>query len=122
MKSGEISRAIYVLLLLGSVAIAERVLASSNEWSDLASSSGLQRQIPKGMPAGLWRKSIPKNNPMTAQKIALGEKLYFDKRLSAAFALTIVCHLTVHRHSWPVCKYENRQHLLECRLLLSQAG
>jgi cytochrome c peroxidase len=45
------------------------------------------------MPADLWRKSIPTNNPMTEQKIALGEKLYFDKRLSSDGTVSCAtCH------------------------------
>ncbi|KAF0248628.1 MAG: cytochrome c peroxidase [bacterium] len=39
-------------------------------------------QIPLGLPVDLWNELIPPDNPMTASKIALGEKLYFDKRLS----------------------------------------
>lgn len=35
------------------------------------------------IPLGLTEPAIPENNPMTAEKIALGKKLYFDKRLSA---------------------------------------
>jgi cytochrome c peroxidase len=44
--------------------------------------SGLDLQVPKGIPENLWRKLIPANNPLTKDKIALGEALYFDKRLS----------------------------------------
>src|SRR6267378_5091001 len=36
-----------------------------------------------GVPIALTRSVIPKNNPQTAEKIALGEKLFFDGRLSA---------------------------------------
>lgn len=39
-------------------------------------------QIPFGLPSDLWNELIPADNPMTANKIALGEKLFFDKRLS----------------------------------------
>jgi len=35
------------------------------------------------IPLGLTEPAIPENNPMTVEKIALGKKLYFDKRLSA---------------------------------------
>ena len=35
------------------------------------------------IPLGLTEPSIPENNPMTVEKIALGKKLYFDKRLSS---------------------------------------
>ena len=41
-----------------------------------------QFPLPKGLPEDLWRKSIPRNNPLTEPKIRLGETLYFDKRLS----------------------------------------
>lgn len=39
-------------------------------------------QIPTGIPRWKWRKLIPRENPLTAEKIALGQALYFDKRLS----------------------------------------
>lgn len=50
-------------------------------------------QLPRGIPQTLWRKRIPATNPMTAEKIALGEKLYFDKRLSASGSVSCaLCH------------------------------
>ena len=36
-----------------------------------------------GLPADQTREAIPKDNPQTPEKIALGEKLFFDGRLSA---------------------------------------
>ena len=39
------------------------------------------RQV--GLPAALTDSATPKNNPQTPAKIALGEKLFFDGRLSA---------------------------------------
>src|SRR5438309_9744999 len=36
-----------------------------------------------GVPAAATRAAIPPNNPQTAEKIALGQKLFFDGRLSA---------------------------------------
>jgi cytochrome c peroxidase len=36
-----------------------------------------------GLPAELTRKVVPKDNPQTPAKIALGQKLFFDGRLSA---------------------------------------
>jgi cytochrome c peroxidase len=36
-----------------------------------------------GLPAELTRKVIPQDNPQTPEKIALGQKLFFDGRLSA---------------------------------------
>lgn len=44
--------------------------------------SSFTLQVPKGIPENLWRKLIPANNPLTKDKVALGEALYFDKRLS----------------------------------------
>lgn len=50
-------------------------------------------QLPRGIPQTLWRKRIPATNPMTAAKIALGEKLYFDKRLSSSGSVSCaLCH------------------------------
>jgi cytochrome c peroxidase len=36
-----------------------------------------------GLPAELTRQAIPVDNPQTPEKVALGEKLFFDGRLSA---------------------------------------
>lgn len=38
--------------------------------------------VPRGLPADVWQSLIPPDNPLTPEKIALGEKLFFDKRLS----------------------------------------
>jgi cytochrome c peroxidase len=49
--------------------------------------------LPKGLPEQLWRKSIPRNNPLTERKIRLGETLYFDKRLSLDGTVSCaICH------------------------------
>lgn len=49
--------------------------------------------IPQGLPAELWDSLIPADNPLTAEKIALGEKLYFDKRLSSDRTVSCAtCH------------------------------
>jgi len=37
---------------------------------------------PAGFDPILWRALIPEDNPMTPERVALGRKLYFDKRLS----------------------------------------
>ena len=50
-------------------------------------------RIPQGIPESMWRKRIPANNPMTAEKVVLGEMLFFDKRLSASGSVSCaVCH------------------------------
>ena len=37
---------------------------------------------PSGVPAGIWEALVPEDNAMTAERVALGRKLYFDPRLS----------------------------------------
>ena len=39
-------------------------------------------QPPAGVDATIWREMLPKDNVMTAERVALGRKLYFDTRLS----------------------------------------
>jgi cytochrome c peroxidase len=49
--------------------------------------------LPKGLPADLYAQLIPRDNPMTAEKVALGEKLFFDKRLSVDNTISCAtCH------------------------------
>jgi len=46
-----------------------------------------------GLPAELTRRAIPADNPQTPEKIALGQKLFFDGRLSADGAVACAsCH------------------------------
>ncbi len=50
-------------------------------------------KIPVGIPSDLWRRSIPANNPLSPSKVALGEELYFDKRLSRDLSISCAsCH------------------------------
>jgi cytochrome c peroxidase len=39
--------------------------------------------IPLGLPEDTWKYYIPKTNPLSAAKVELGRKLFFDARLSA---------------------------------------
>ncbi|MDT5268359.1 MAG: cytochrome c peroxidase [Acidobacteriota bacterium] len=49
--------------------------------------------LPKGIPPGVWRRSIPPDNPLTAEKVALGESLFFEKRLSVDGTVSCAtCH------------------------------
>ena len=49
--------------------------------------------IPLGLPADTWDYYVPRNNPMTAAKIDLGRKLFFDPRLSADGRISCAsCH------------------------------
>ncbi len=38
--------------------------------------------LPVGLPTDLWLILIPPDNPVTPEKVALGRRLYYDKRLS----------------------------------------
>lgn len=63
------------------------VITTSCAWSVAAEPYQLQ------VPLGLKAPKIPKDNPLTAEKIALGKQLYFDKRLSADNTVSCAsCH------------------------------
>jgi cytochrome c peroxidase len=47
-----------------------------------AKAAGPPIPLPKGIPSDLWQLLVPPENPVTPEKLALGRKLYFDKRLS----------------------------------------
>lgn len=58
-----------------------------------AGSKTFRTQIPTGIPRWMWRKLIPPDNPLTEEKVALGEALYFDKRLSSDGTVSCAtCH------------------------------
>ncbi|HXF05156.1 MAG TPA: cytochrome c peroxidase [Blastocatellia bacterium] len=49
--------------------------------------------LPRGIPADLWEAMIPKDNPLTEAKVALGKDLYFDPRLSVDNTVSCAtCH------------------------------
>jgi len=59
----------------------------------LLGAAGDPIQLPKGLPADLWHLLIPPANPVTAEKVELGRRLYFDKRLSADGSVSCAtCH------------------------------
>ncbi len=59
--------------------------------ADEKSPAGFELKIPLGLDPQL--QYIPENNPLTAEKIALGKMLYFDKRLSADNSVACAsCH------------------------------
>src|SRR5438132_334810 len=50
-------------------------------------------QVPIGISESLWRKRIPRNNPLSTGKVELGRALYFDKRLSVNGTVSCAtCH------------------------------
>ncbi len=59
---------------------------ASGEAPPLPKVSALAQPRPRkqvGLPERLTQAAIPKDNPLTPEKVALGEKLFFDSRLSA---------------------------------------
>jgi cytochrome c peroxidase len=47
-----------------------------------ARAAGPSASLPKGLPADLWEILVPPDNPVTPERVELGRKLFFDKRLS----------------------------------------
>ena len=83
---------VLIVLLICLVPGISSIAVSSSRVA-LQLSDGYQFTVPKGLPANLWRQSIPADNPMTAAKVALGESLYFDKRLSVDRTISCAtCH------------------------------
>lgn len=49
--------------------------------------------LPRGLPADLWELLIPPDNAVTPEKVQLGRRLYYDKRLSADGTVSCAtCH------------------------------
>jgi cytochrome c peroxidase len=48
-----------------------------------AGSSSFEIKLPLGIPIDLWTYFVPNDNPITAAKVELGRKLFFDARLSS---------------------------------------
>ena len=72
------SLAFFTVLLLA------RSLTPAFQVNNLESAFGkdFEFQPPIGLSRASWRRRIPLDNPMTPARVALGEALYFDKRLS----------------------------------------
>lgn len=68
-------------------------LAASVRRAAAAGSSAYVPYIPRGIPKSSWLKRVPSDNRLTAEKVSLGEALYYDKRLSADGTLSCAtCH------------------------------
>jgi len=75
-----------VILILASFP----VLVSA---ADSPNSSTFEIQIPRGITRDLWLYFVPGDNPMTAEKVELGKKLFFDARLSPDATVSCAsCH------------------------------
>jgi cytochrome c peroxidase len=59
-------------------------------------------EITLPVPAGVLPPTIPADNPPTSEKVALGQKLYFDKRLSKDDSVSCAtCHDPLHAFAEP---------------------
>jgi cytochrome c peroxidase len=57
------------------------------------STSSFEIKLPLGIPRDLWAYFIPQDNPMTAAKVELGRRLFFEPRLSADRTVSCAtCH------------------------------
>lgn len=55
------------------------------------------------LPSGFPRLPVPANNQLTAERITLGKKLFFDKRLSSTSQVACAsCHLQEHAFADPL--------------------
>lgn len=66
---------------------------SPSEQTTTSPPKAIPVRIPLGISERLWRRRIPKDNPLSVEKIALGRALYFDKRLSIDGTMSCAtCH------------------------------
>ncbi|MEK6302093.1 MAG: cytochrome c peroxidase [Acidobacteriota bacterium] len=78
-----------VLVLLSGVAVP--ILVSADDATPPV--AGFETQLPLGIPREVWAYFIPKDNPMSAAKVELGRKLFFDPKLSADATISCAtCH------------------------------
>jgi cytochrome c peroxidase len=83
---------IYVCVLILLIAFVSFNFIPEREAISGAKSSAVVK-IPFGIPEDLWEILIPPDNPVTPEKIELGRKLYFDKRLSVDNTVSCAtCH------------------------------
>ena len=73
-----------LLFLLLIFAPGVRIAAAGNE---------VELKPPTGISSDIWSYFIPRDNPLTADKVELGRQLFFDARLSANGAVSCsTCH------------------------------
>jgi cytochrome c peroxidase len=90
-------KAVVLLLFVGGgLAYGVRAPAGAEARSRGAhagKSVSFRPRLPEGIPYSLWRKFVPADNQLTEEKVALGEALFFDRRLSADGSLSCAtCH------------------------------
>jgi cytochrome c peroxidase len=80
----------FKLAVIGLLAVALPGLVCA---ADSAAAASFEINLPLGIPNELWSYFIPADNPMTAGKVELGRKLFFDQRLSADASISCAsCH------------------------------
>jgi cytochrome c peroxidase len=85
------SRSTLKLGVIVGLAILLPVFARAD--NSAASSVQFEIKLPVGIPFDIWTYYIPKDNPVTAEKVRLGEQLFFDRRLSADGTVSCsTCH------------------------------
>jgi cytochrome c peroxidase len=84
---------IRLAVALAFAACALAALAHTARVGARARGVDFRPDLPKGIPLKLWQAAVPRDNPVTAEKVALGRALYFDKRLSADGTVSCAtCH------------------------------
>jgi len=72
-------------------ALALTVIARADDGAPLSEQFNIK--LPRGIPSDLWEYFVPKDNPLTASKVELGRRLFFDKRLSVDGTISCAtCH------------------------------
>jgi cytochrome c peroxidase len=68
----------------------------------VAAHASLAEELSVPLPAGVLPPVIPDDNPLTSEKVALGQKLYFDPRLSKDDTVSCAtCHDPLHAFAEP---------------------
>jgi len=79
------------LAIVGVLAVLMPALVRASDSN--AGSSSFEIKMPLGIPIALWTYFVPNDNPVTAAKVELGRKLFFDARLSADGKISCAsCH------------------------------
>jgi cytochrome c peroxidase len=79
------------LAVIGVLALLMPALVRASDSN--AGSSSFEIKMPLGIPVELWSYFVPNDNPVTAAKVELGRKLFFDARLSADGKISCAsCH------------------------------
>jgi cytochrome c peroxidase len=71
--------AVKVVVILFAVGLLPALAATGSAGPTATS---FEFKLPLGIPAETWSYFVPKDNPMTVEKVELGRQLFFDPRLS----------------------------------------